>query len=70
MATENKKSPDELGALWVRAGKDGKYFTGNITINDVVYPIVCFPNDRKKNDKQPDWRILKSRPKNAEEGTW
>lgn len=49
-------NPDELGALWVKEGKKGKYLTG--TINGVA--VVCFKNDRKTGN-QPDFRVLKSK---------
>lgn len=63
MNPDTQKNPDEIGALWSRSGTKGMYMTGNVQINGVVHEIVCFTNDRKKNEKQPDWRILKSRPK-------
>jgi uncharacterized protein (DUF736 family) len=50
--------PNEIGALWRKTSARGEYFTG--TINGVA--VVVFPN-RKTTDKQPDFRVLKSRPK-------
>ncbi len=50
---------DELGALWVKSGPKGDYMTGKV--GDVA--VVAFKNDRKKNPKEPDWRILKARPR-------
>lgn len=52
------KDPNELGALWEKSSSRGPYMTG--TINGVA--VVVFKND-KTTDKQPDWRVLKSRPK-------
>ena len=52
-------NPDELGALWLKTSARGDYMTG--TINGVN--VVCFKNDRKTESKQPDWRVLKSKPK-------
>jgi hypothetical protein len=52
-------NPDELGALWMRHGSKGEYMTG--TIGGVK--VVVFPNDRKGNEKAPDWRVLKSKPR-------
>ncbi len=57
------KNDDELGALWIRNSAKGQYMTGNIIIDGVAHPIVCFTNQHKKSATQPDWRILKSRPK-------
>lgn len=55
-----EKNPDEIGALWIKTGARGDYMTG--TINGE--PVVLFKNDRKTG-KQPDWRVLKSKPKDA-----
>lgn len=51
--------PNELGALWEKSSSRGTYMTG--TINGVK--VVVFKNSRKSSDKQPDWRVLKSKPK-------
>lgn len=60
---EYQKNPDEIGAIWVREGQNGKYMTGKVTVNGQEIPIVCFLNSYKKNDNQPDYRILISKPK-------
>ncbi|WP_306523442.1 hypothetical protein [Gemmatimonas sp.] len=58
--SEEKKDPNELGALWLRQSAKGEYLTG--TINGV--PVVCFLNRHKKDgDNKPTWRVLKSQPK-------
>jgi uncharacterized protein (DUF736 family) len=54
---------DEIGALWVKTSSRGEYMTG--TIHGA--PVVVFRVD-KKNDKQPDWRVLKSKPKSEDPG--
>lgn len=52
---------DELGALWEKTGAKGTYFTGTIT---GIGAVVVFRNTRKTaGSKQPDWRILRSKPK-------
>lgn len=56
-----EKDPNELGALWEKSGAKGPYMTG--TINGVA--VVLFKNGNKKSEKQPDWRVLKSKPKNG-----
>ena len=54
------RNPDELGALWEKTGTRGVYMTG--TVNGQA--VVLFRNDRKDpGSKQPDWRILKAKPK-------
>lgn len=53
----------ELGALWVRTGAKGEYMTGTLTIDGIAIKVVAFTNKNKKNEKEPDWRILRSVPK-------
>lgn len=53
--------PNELGALWEKTSARGPYMTG--TINGVK--VVVFKNTQKSSEKQPDWRVLKSKPKDA-----
>lgn len=54
-----EKDPDEIGALWVKSGRKGEYMTGEIG----GVKVVLFKNGNKRSDKAPDWRVLKSRPK-------
>lgn len=59
-------NPDELGALWEKDGKRGPYMTGQI--NGVG--VVLFRNDRKTpGSKEPDWRVLKSKPRTEDPPT-
>lgn len=51
---------NNIGALWVKQSARGQYMTGNIEINGVKTQIVCFLNDRKTKETQPDWNILVS----------
>ena len=53
-----EKSPDELGALWLRSGGKGDYMTG--TIDGVK--VFCTPT-KSDNPKAPTWRVMKSKPK-------
>lgn len=63
--SEQKKNDDELGALWEKESARGTYFTGSIGDQKVV----VFKNDRKApGSKQPDWRILKAKPRDREPG--
>lgn len=63
---DGQRNPDELGALWIKSGAKGEYMTG--TINGVA--VVLFKNDRKEEgSKQPDWRVLKSKPKEERAAT-
>jgi hypothetical protein len=55
-----ERDPLELGALWEKEGGKGKYMTG--TINGVA--VVVFRNTRAENNaKAPQWRVLKSQPR-------
>lgn len=56
-----EKDPSEIGALWLKQGSKGPYLTG--TINGVA--VVCFQNTRKTSDKQPEYRVLKSKPRES-----
>lgn len=58
--SEFKKDESEIGALWVKSSARGEYMTGMI----LGQPVVLFRNDRKvEGSNQPDWRVLKSKPK-------
>ncbi len=54
----SEKNPDELGALWEKTSARGTFFTGTI----LGQPVVVFRNERKVGN-QPDFRVLKARPK-------
>ncbi len=54
------KDPNEVGALWFKEAHGKTYMTGTIHGEEVV----IFQNTFKTpGSKQPDWRVLKSRPK-------
>lgn len=59
-----EQDPNEIGALWVKSGRKGEYMTGKI--NGV--PVVLFKNGNKRSEKQPDWRVLKSKPREQADG--
>jgi uncharacterized protein (DUF736 family) len=54
---------DEIGALWIKNSSKGEFMTGKITINGQEINVVAFPNDHKSNDRSPDWRLLKAKPR-------
>lgn len=58
-----EKDENELGVLWEKVGNKGTYFTGSLEIDGVKHRIVVFKNGNKRNEKAPDWRILKAQPK-------
>lgn len=54
------KDPNEIGALWVKSGRKGEYMTGTI---EGIGAVVLFRNEKKRSEKSPDWRVLKSQPR-------
>jgi uncharacterized protein (DUF736 family) len=60
-----EKDPNEIGALWSKTGAKGEYMTG--TINGE--PVVLFRNTNKRSEKAPDWRVLKSQPRERTQPT-
>jgi uncharacterized protein (DUF736 family) len=52
---------ESIGALWVN--KEKKFLSGSITIDGKETKIIVFKNDRKSEDKHPDYRIFLSKPK-------
>ena len=64
--TNDKKDNQEVGALWKKESKNGgqKYLAGHIIMEDdmgVKTKVVVFANRDKKNERYPDFRILKAR---------
>lgn len=53
------KDKDEIGALWSKTSAKGPYMTGIINGERVV----VFANDAKGNEKAPNWRVLKAKPR-------
>jgi hypothetical protein len=53
-----ERDPNEIGALWLKAGAKGDYLTGEI--NGVK--VVCFAV-QKRSEKSPTWRVLKAQPR-------
>ena len=63
---ESKWRSRELGALWVRSGKNQKYLSGSINIETMPgvtenIKVVVFTNkNREKNEKAPDYVLYRS----------
>lgn len=54
---------NELGALWKKVSKTGvEFYSGVLKIDDKAIEVVVFKNE-KKHDRQPDFRILRSTPR-------
>lgn len=58
------RNEDEIGALWQKTSAKGDYMTG--TING--QRVVVFQNTKRDNEKAPNWRVLKSRPREEASG--
>lgn len=56
-----EKDPNEIGALWEKTGAKGPYMTGTINGERVVVFKA-----QKRGEKSPDWRVLKSLPREGE----
>ena len=54
------KDPNELGSLWEKSSERGIYMTGEIA----GVKVVVFRN-KSDNPKAPQWRVLKSQPRDA-----
>ena len=47
------------GAVWLKTSKNGlKYMSGILDVNGVEHDIAMFKNDKKGNDKAPDYRLV------------
>jgi hypothetical protein len=62
-----EKNPDELGVLWQKQSSAGNTFlSGKVTcaVCSHEQPVVVFgAKQPKKNDKAPDWTVMKSKPR-------
>jgi|TARA_Y100000310_G_scaffold109736_1_gene108191 hypothetical protein len=55
----NEWKERELGALWLKEGKKGKYFYGKINGEE----CVVFKNKHRETDKHPNYIVYKSQPR-------
>jgi hypothetical protein len=62
-----EKNPDELGVLWQKQSSAGNTFlSGKVTcaVCSHEQPVVVFgAKQPKKNEKAPDWTVMKSKPR-------
>jgi uncharacterized protein (DUF736 family) len=63
------KNQNELGALWKKKSKAGlSFLSGYITDHDgQKTDVVVFANDKKSNERAPDYRLYISKPFNKEQ---
>ncbi len=49
------------GGLWIKEGKNGKYLSGALNFDylgrRMEVSFVAFKNEKRENDKQPNYRI-------------
>tara|TARA_Y100001938_G_scaffold9468_1_gene11716 strand:+ start:5582 stop:5884 length:303 start_codon:yes stop_codon:yes gene_type:complete len=72
--SNTNRNSDEVGALWKRKSRGGMtYLAGHVKHDElgkeVTSKVVVFSNDKKSNDKQPDYRIYLSKPMGEERAT-
>lgn len=60
---------DKIGALWLKDGKKGKYFSGVIEVSGQKIGVVVFKNNHKTEDRYPDYDILVCKPRKQGPGT-
>ena len=62
--TNTNKNANELGALWKKKSKTGlSFLSGYITDHDgQKTDVVVFANDKKSNERAPDYRLYISKP--------
>lgn len=63
----NEWSNRDIGALWKREGKNQRYLSGYVKIDELgserEVKVVVFSNKNKKdNERAPDYRIYISKP--------
>ena len=48
----------KVGGLWKNTKDERKFFTGTLDLGALgTVKIGVFPNDKKKNEKEPDFNI-------------
>jgi uncharacterized protein (DUF736 family) len=53
----------KIGSLWKNKKDNKTYLSGNLeVIAGQVMKILVFPNDKKGNEKAPDYNIVLSEP--------
>lgn len=57
---------EKIGALWLNNSKaENKYLQGTIDTEQGKIKIIIFKNNKKKEDKHPDYVIFKSEDNNG-----
>jgi len=54
---------DDIGALWKKkSAKGNTYLSGSVQVGEFKIKVVGFINKEKKNEREPDIRLYKSKP--------
>ena len=60
---------EEAFVLWMKEDKSKKiYYSGKLSCTEKDIAIVCYPNGKKKNPKEPDYRVYLSTKKGEDLG--
>lgn len=60
---------NRVGALWLSEGRNGKFFSGRIELNEgQEVRILVFKNSYKEEDKHPDYIIYEPESRDEESG--
>lgn len=65
---DNSKKDDSVGAFWEKQSIRGPFLSGGIKCScGLENKVVAFKNDRKTKENQPDWKVLKQKPRAPED---
>lgn len=68
MSTENTApAMEKIGALWKREGKNGVYYSGEVTVGEKTVNILVFPFKTKSKENLPDAKIVLSPKQTAKQ---
>lgn len=62
-----KEQEKSIGAIWTKVSQKGTNYL-SISLdgaNNEKYSLIAFQNTRKKNEREPDYRIYKQQPRNS-----
>ena len=69
MSEQNKGKFEEIGALWLKQGSNGKFYAGYVELNGERVDVFLFSNKGKKNEKAPDLRLVLAPPREGQPST-
>jgi len=58
-SSNGKPREESVGGAWENTSSKGNnYLSLNLKLDGKEFHLTAFHNDRKKNEKEPDWRIF------------